>query len=69
MSGRACCVGNEDLCSSEETASNVVTSCQSLNCLTVSTEHSPTHTYRPAFKLRMGQKKIKKEQDALKEGN
>ncbi len=39
VSGRACCGGNGDLCSSEETASNVITSCQSSYC-TVATEPS-----------------------------
>lgn len=42
MSGRACCGGNGDLCSSEETASNVIALCQS-SCCTVTTAEPDTH--------------------------
>lgn len=50
VSGRACCGGNGDLCSSEETASNVVASCQSSYC-TVTTEHGQIHTRRHTGRL------------------
>lgn len=46
MSGRACCGGNGNLCSSsDEAASNVISLCQS-SCCTVTKEQSQIHTYK-----------------------
>lgn len=45
VSGRACCGGNGDLCSSEQTASDVIALCQ-----TVHTAQSETRKHTPAHR-------------------
>lgn len=42
VSGRACCGGNGDLCSCEETASNVIALCQSSYCTVTTEQHIRT---------------------------